>query len=50
MIGNFSPVVMDKQNQMKWTKNKFSFDNIRTITEMQIVDKYVIAACSTGSI
>lgn len=50
IIGNFSPVVANKKTQMKWTKSKFSFDNIRKITCSVIMGKFLICGCSNGSI
>jgi hypothetical protein len=50
MVGNYSPVVADKLTQMRWTAKSFSFKNIRKITHVRTMGKYLIVGCDTGSI
>jgi hypothetical protein len=50
MIGNYSPVVTDKLTEMRWTKKSFSFNNIRKITQVKTMGKYLIVGCDSGSI
>lgn len=50
MIGNFSPVVMDKLTQMKWTAKSFSYSNLRSITHAKTMGKYLVVGCDNGCI
>lgn len=50
MLGNYSPVVMDKLTQIKWTAKSFSYNNVRKICQVKIMGKYLIVGCDNGCI
>lgn len=50
MIGNYSPLVVDKLNHMKWTAKSFSFKNMRKLCNALVMGKYVVVGCDNGCI
>lgn len=50
MVGNFSPLALDKRTQMRWTSKSFSFKNMRNICQAKLMGKHLVAACDNGCI